>query len=92
MQHPGSPFARGRLRLAGAPTRHGPGRRLARHLRAWLALAVALATTLAAWFMATLSLLPLLLRRAPAGRRLRQRPPREARIIPFQPRRRAVQR
>jgi len=91
-QHPGTQFARGHLRLASAPVRHGPGRRLGRHVRAWLTLLAAFLATLAAWFMAALALLPLLVRRAPVGRRLRQRPPREARIIPFQPRRRALPR
>lgn len=90
MRHPGTPFARGHLRLASAPGRHGPGRRLARRLRAWVAMLVALLATLLAWAAAALALLPVVLRRAPVGRRLHQRPAREARIIPFQPRRRAV--
>ncbi len=90
MQHAGTEFTRGHLRLASAPVDHGPGERLGRHLRAWLAILCALVATLAAWFMAGLALLPLLARRAPVGRRLHQRPPREARVIPFQPRRRAV--
>ncbi len=92
VQHTGTQFARGHLRLASAPVRHGPGRRMARHARAWLAILIALLATLAAWLMAALALLPLLFRRAPVGRRLRQRPPREARVIPFQPRRRALPR
>ncbi len=92
MQHPGTQFARGHLRLASAPVTHGPGRRLARHLRAWLSILFAFFVALAAWSMAALALLPLLVRRAPVGRRLRQRPPREARVIPFQPRRRALPR
>jgi hypothetical protein len=61
-------------------------------VQAWLAILAAFFTTLVAWFMAALALLPLLARRAPVGRRLRQRPPKEARIIPFQPRRRALPR
>ncbi len=65
---------------------------MAAHLRGWLAILAALLATLVAWFMAALALLPLLIRRAPAGRRLRKRPTREARIIPFQPRRRALPR
>jgi hypothetical protein len=65
---------------------------MAVHVRAWLAILAVLLATLAAWFMAALALLPLLTRRAPAGRRLRQRPSREARVIPFQPRRRALPR
>jgi hypothetical protein len=92
VQEPGTPFARGHLRLASAPISHGVGRRMAAHMRAGLAMLLALLSTLAAWFMAALALLPLLTRRAPAGRRLRQRPAREARVIPFQPRRRAVPR
>lgn len=92
MQHPGTPFARGRLRLASAPVSHAPGRRLAGQVRAWLATLIAFLATLAAWFMAALALLPLLVRRAPVGRRLHQRPLREARVIPFQPRRRALPR
>ena len=92
MQHPGTPFVRGHLRLASAPLGHGPGRRMARNVRAWLITPVAFLAALAAWSWAALALLPLLARRAPVGRRLRQRPPREARVIPFQPRRRAVPR
>ncbi len=92
MQHPVTPVARGHLRLASAPARHGMGRRMLAHVRAWMATLAALLASLAAWFMAALALLPILFRRAPAGRRLRQRPPRDARVIPFQPRRRAVPR
>ena len=92
MQHTVTPFARGHLRLASAPVNHGPGRRLARHSRAWLAILTAFLGTLAAWFLAALALVPILFRRAPVGHRLRQRPPREARVIPFQPRRRALPR
>lgn len=55
-----------------------------------MAMLVALLATLLAWAAAALALLPVVLRRAPVGRRLHQRPAREARIIPFQPRRRAV--
>jgi hypothetical protein len=39
-----------------------------------------------------LALAPLLWRRAPVGRRLRAQAPREARVIPFQPRRTALPR
>lgn len=91
MQNP-PPFARGHLRLASAPASHGPGRRIATHLRAWVATLAALLATVMAWCMAALALVPLLVRRAPLGRRLHQRPRREARVIPFQPRRRAVPR
>ncbi len=92
MQQPGTPFARGHLRLASAPNPHGAGRRMAAHLRAWVVLLAAVLTTLAAWVMAALALLPLAVRRGPAGRRVRERPSREARVIPFQPRRRALPR
>lgn len=92
MQHLGTPFARGHLRLASAPVRRGPGRWMAAHARAWLSILASFLATLVAWFMATLALLPLLGRRAPVGRRLRRQAPREARIIPFQPRRRALPR
>lgn len=92
MQRTVTPFARSHLRLASAPVHRGPGRRLARHGRAWLAILAAFLGTLVAWLLAALALVPLLFRRAPVGRRLRQRPPREARVIPFQPRRRALPR
>lgn len=87
------PVARGHLRLATAPS----GRRRLEHrfllfLRAFGAgLAVAW-LTVAAWMAVTLALLPLVLRRAPLGRRLRPPERREARVIPFQPRRQALPR
>jgi hypothetical protein len=40
--------------------------------------------TLFAWTLAALALLPLLVRRAPVGVRLRPLHPREARVIPFE--------
>jgi hypothetical protein len=92
VQRFGSPFARGHLRLASAPAVHGPGRRIARRVRAWLTALALLLTTLAGWFMAALALAPLLVRRSPVGHRLRRHAPREARIIPFQPRKRALPR
>ena len=88
----GTTLARGHLRLASAPAVPGPGRRLARWLQAAVATLAVLWFTLQAWWAAVWSLLPLLTRTAPVGRRLRQRPPREARVIPFQPRRRVGQR
>ena len=92
MQHPGTDCVRGHLRLADAPVRLGFWLRMAAWLRALWAVWALLWATLAAWGLAALALAPLLVHRAPAGRRLRQRPPREARVIPFQPRRRAVPR
>jgi hypothetical protein len=48
-------------------------------------LAVALfVLTLIAWVAAALAMLPLALRRAPVGVRLRPLHPREARVIPFE--------
>jgi hypothetical protein len=61
-------------------------------LRAWLSVAALLGSTLLAWCGAALALAPLLVRRGPVGRRLRPRRAQEARIIPFQPRRRALPR
>jgi len=85
-------LARGHLRLASAPAVPGPGRRLALRLRAMAATFAVLWSTLQAWWAATWALLPLLVRPAPVGRRLRQRPLQEARVIPFHPRRRVGQR
>jgi len=65
---------------------------MAAWVRALWSMVVLRCATLVAWAAAVLALGPLLVRRAPAGRRLRQRRPREARVIPFQPRRRAVPR
>ncbi len=90
MQQLGTSLARGHLRLASATAAPGPGRRLALQLRAFWATLVALWNTMLAGVASLLALLPLLLRSAPVGRKAPQRrPPREARIIPFQPRRRA---
>jgi hypothetical protein len=47
------------------------------------AIVLALLTALA-WTLAALAMLPLLIRRAPVGVRLRPLHPREARVIPFE--------
>ncbi len=86
MSHPSPPSTRCHLRLAGPAVE----RRRVTESRAVLlargaAGAVALVLlTLFAWALAALALLPLLLRRAPMGVRLRPLRQREARIIPFQ--------
>jgi hypothetical protein len=89
--HSGPQPVRGHLRLASAPaspTRSD--RRILLVARAFLvAFAVAWLTALA-WLAAVAALLPLVWRREPLGRRLRPPVPRVARIIPFQPRRRAL--
>jgi hypothetical protein len=90
--HPSHPAARGHLKLANAPVPRRAGERrvflLAR--AALVALFVAWITA-AAWLSASLALLPLAWRRSPRGQRLRPIR-REARVIPFQPRERALQR
>lgn len=91
MLTPTTRLARGHLRLASGPARSS-GSRLAKHARAWMAALSALIGTVVAWCLALPALMPVLIRRAPIGRRLHQRRLREARIIPFQPRRRAVPR
>jgi hypothetical protein len=60
-------------------------------LRTILVAVAVLWTSAFAWMGATLALLPVVWRRAPVGRRLRPRPSRDARVIPFQ-RRQAVPR
>ena len=85
MPHSGPPAARGHLRLAGPPAER---RRVSESRVALLARAVAAAVVLAAlslfaWTLAALAMVPLALRRAPVGVRLRPLHPREARIIPF---------
>jgi hypothetical protein len=80
------------LRLATAPPPRRRGeRRVFLFLRAMLAALVLTWITMVAWTAAVVALAPLAWRRAPLGRRLR--PPRpEARVIPFQPGRRAMTR
>lgn len=93
MQQLGTSLSRGHLRLASGPTAPGPGKRLALRLHALIATLAVLWSTLIAGLSTLLALLPLLFHPAPVGRRQQQRrPPREARIIPFQPRKRAVPR
>ena len=93
MPHSPPPSSRAHLRLAPVPAGQArPDGRLLLRLRALgAALALALATV-AAWISTALALAPLLWRRAPVGRRLRAQAPREARVIPFQPRRTALPR
>ncbi len=80
------PIAHGHLRLATPPDAHRSDGRAALLARVLVVAAVAAGNTLAAWIAATLALLPLTWRRAPLGRRLHPPAPREARVIPFQPR------
>lgn len=89
----GQPPSRGHLRLASAPVGRlrGDGRSLLRLRSIAAALAIALAT-LAMWLTTAVALVPVLWRRDPVGRRLRAQAPREARVIPFQPRRTALPR
>jgi hypothetical protein len=93
VSHPDHPVARGHLRLASSPS--GRGRLEHRFLLFLRAFGAGLAIawfTVAAWIAVTLALVPLLWRRAPLGRRLRPPERREARVIPFQPRRQALPR
>ncbi len=93
MQHHGPNAARRHLRLAGPPEE---GRldenRAVLVVRAALSTLALLILTLAALASAALALMPVLWRRAPLGCRLRPLRPSEARIIPFQPRQRALPR
>lgn len=93
MSH-GREVARGHLRLATAPSpaRRRAENRIALVLYALLASARVALRSAAAWGAAAMALLPLLVRRAPVGRRRHQQPRREARVIPFQPRRQALPR
>lgn len=93
MPNSGPPVARGHLRLATAPV--DAPRAENRALLVFRAAATAVVMvwlTVAAWFAAAFALAPLMWRRAPLNRRVRPMPPREARIIPFQPRRQALPR
>jgi hypothetical protein len=90
---PGPQAARAHLHLASAPAGRRPVEsRLALTASALLIAISVTWLTVVAWIAATLALLPLAWHRAPLGRRLRPRPPREARVIPFQPRRQALPR
>ena len=86
MSHPGPPAARGHLRLAGPPVerRRVAESRIVLLTGAAAAAFVLFALTLLAWIAAALAMLPLALRRAPVGVRLRPLHPREARVIPFE--------
>ena len=86
MSHPGPPAARGHLRLAGPPVerRRVAESRIVLLTGAAAAAFVLFALTLLAWIAAALAMLPLVLRRAPVGVRLRPLHPREARVIPFE--------
>jgi hypothetical protein len=67
--------------------RHSRALLLARAAVAWLAL---VAATVVAWATIALALAPLLWRRAPVRSRLRPLRAREARVIPLEPRRKAL--
>jgi hypothetical protein len=90
----GREVARGHLRIATAPAtaRSRADNRLLLLLRALLVSARVALRSAAAWGAAAVALLPLAIRRAPLGRRRRPQPRREARVIPFQPRRQAMPR
>lgn len=92
MPQSGPSAQRGHLRLAPPPAEPAPAdARVVLYLRAaaaWLALGVA---TAIAWMSGALALVPLLWRRTPVGGRLRPLHAREARVIPFQPRRQQPQ-
>ena len=93
MSLPSPPPSRAHLRLAplSADRARADGRLLLRVRALGAAVALALATVVA-WLSMALALAPLLWRHGPAGRRLRAQAPREARVIPFQPRRTALPR
>ncbi len=79
--------ARGHLRLAGSPAEETrPENRAMLLARAVAAVVVLAFLTVLAWASAAVALAPIMWRRAPLGCRLRPLRPREARIIPFQPR------
>ena len=87
MPHSGPPAQR-HLRLAPPPAE--PPRADARillYFRAAVASVALVLATIVAWTSGALALVPLLWRRSPVGGRLRPLHAREARVIPFQPRR-----
>jgi hypothetical protein len=86
VSHPGPPAARGHLRLAGPPVdrRRVSESRAALLARAAVAALVLAVLTAVGWVLAALAMLPLVIRRAPVGVRLRPLHPREARVIPFE--------
>lgn len=91
MAHPGTPNARGRLRLVtSSPGPRRTGGRLPRALRSLVTASAACWLGAVARLGAGLALIPRLWRWASLGRR--QPPPRDAQVIPFQPHRRALPR
>jgi hypothetical protein len=87
----GHPAARGHLRLATAPVeRRRRDSRALLLVRAALAALALVAATVVAWASIALALAPLLWRRAPVRARLRPLRAREARVIPLEPRRKAL--
>ena len=90
MKHPGSSAERRHLRLVGTPDEGLPpvGKALL-VVRAAVSAVALLFLTVVARVSAVVALAPLVWRRAPVGRRAR--PPR-ARVIPFEPARRALPR
>ncbi len=91
MPYRGPPAARGHLRLATAPVeRRRRDSRALLLVRAAAAAVALLAATLVAWVAIALALSPLLWRRGPVRGRLRPLRAREARVIPLEPRRKAL--
>lgn len=90
MHDPRTPFPRGHLWLVSFPPARGPAHGLGRRVAALLPARVALGSTPFVRWLAFLARLPRLLLRATLGRRLKRRSAKEARIIPFEPRRRAA--
>jgi hypothetical protein len=91
VQLSGPRAARGHLRLATAPARPSVESRAVLIIRAVIASVLVAWRSAAAFIGAVLALAPLVWRRAPVGRRARAMAPRQARVIPFQPRRRSQQ-
>ncbi len=90
---PGPNAARRHLRLAGPPAeRRRDENRALLFVRAALSTIALYLVTLVAFASAAIALVPVAWRRAPLGCRLRPLRPPEARIIPFQPRQRALPR
>jgi hypothetical protein len=91
--HPRPNAARRHLRLAGPSAERRPEENRAILLvRAVLSTVALFFLTVVALASAAVALLPVAWRRAPRGVRLRPLRPAEARIIPFQPRQRALPR
>lgn len=93
MSQSGPEVARRHLRLAGPPAeRHHDENRAFLFVRATLSTLALFLLTLVALASAAIALAPVAWRRAPVGVRLRPLRPPEARVIPFQPRQRALPR